>query len=642
MLRAKHPPVNFPGCRRLKSRRMAIADLGVMQETIEGTKDTDRRPTHRRAHWWIGLATVCIISTVYLWVFIDRGWIPHDEGTLAQGAERVLAGELPHRDFIEGYTGGLTYLNALAFRVFGIHLLAIRYALLVAFVIWVPVYYYCATRMLSPMNGAAVSLLAVFWSVPNYPAAMPSWYNLFLATGGMAALLRYIESHRIPWVFLAGLLGGLSVLSKIHGLLFIAAGLLFLLYHESRNTAGAHERRSFVFQSFAGAILFAAVVSLLGIGLARGSWLDIYQFTIPGLAMVTIVGQAAFDGKGRSVGPSFIYLLGAVTPVIAFIIPYVTTGALYYLLQDVILVPTGSLEGASLTPPLPLGLIGLALTFFVAVQLPGKWKHLAIPQHAVALAVVALMLVPQIAVLFEPLIWSSLAESAPVGIAGLALLIARNVTPERHRITQSRSVLLGCVAAFCSLVQYPFAAHVYFSYSFPLLLLAIVAVVQEAPWFRRGAVQGLTCFFLLFGALYIAPMKLPGLLGPVARDDVALLDLPRAGLRVTRTDAENYPVAVRLVQAHAASGVIYAGPDAPEFYFLSGLKNPTRVFFDYQDSDTLFYHRLLGRLDSLGVNAIALRRRVVHSPQLNPQILDSLKIRFPESREVGRFTIRWR
>ena len=56
------------------------------------------------------------------------------EGTLAQSAERILAGELPHRDFVERYTGGLSYLNAFAFRVFGVQLLAMRYALFVAFI----------------------------------------------------------------------------------------------------------------------------------------------------------------------------------------------------------------------------------------------------------------------------------------------------------------------------------------------------------------------------------------------------------------------------------------------------------------------------------------------------------------------------
>ena len=62
-------------------------------------------------HKYTILLVVWIISAVYVSGFIRPGWIPHDEGSLAQSAERVLAGELPHRDFDEIYTGGLSFLR---------------------------------------------------------------------------------------------------------------------------------------------------------------------------------------------------------------------------------------------------------------------------------------------------------------------------------------------------------------------------------------------------------------------------------------------------------------------------------------------------------------------------------------------------
>jgi hypothetical protein len=159
---------------------------------------------------------------------------------------------------------------------------------------------------------------------------------------------------------------------------------------------------------------------------------------------------------------------------------------------------------------------------------------------------------------------------------------------------------------------------------------------------RKRALQGLACVYLVYGALYITPMKVPGLLGPIAHEDTAILTLPRAGLRIARVDAEDYPLAVQLLRTHASSGVIYAGPDAPELYFLAELRNPTPAIFDYLVPDTLFYQHLLQRFDTLGVNAVALRRHVVHSPPLEPEIQDALVSKFPFAREVGNFTIRWR
>ena len=41
---------------------------------------------------------LCVVTAAYLLPFVDRGWIAHDDGMLGQMAERVLAGEIPHRD----------------------------------------------------------------------------------------------------------------------------------------------------------------------------------------------------------------------------------------------------------------------------------------------------------------------------------------------------------------------------------------------------------------------------------------------------------------------------------------------------------------------------------------------------------------
>src|ERR1700751_431412 len=84
---------------------------------------------------------VWLLSIAYLVATINRGWIPYDDGALGQSAERVLGGEIPHVDFTDPYTGGLTFLNALTFRVLGVKLIWLRLPLFVLFVIWVPAVY---------------------------------------------------------------------------------------------------------------------------------------------------------------------------------------------------------------------------------------------------------------------------------------------------------------------------------------------------------------------------------------------------------------------------------------------------------------------------------------------------------------------
>ena len=183
-----------------------------------------------------------LVPVLVLWVIVgsyvawqlDGGWIPHDEGTLAHSAERALSGELPHRDFDEGYTGGLTFLHAAALWAFGVNLLSLRLVLLLFVLAWVPALFFIASRFVGPLAAGATVLLAVAWSVPTYPASMPSWYNLFFATFGAAGLLLFVDSGRRRWLVIAGLCAGISCLVKIVGLYFVAGTLLFLAFDESQ------------------------------------------------------------------------------------------------------------------------------------------------------------------------------------------------------------------------------------------------------------------------------------------------------------------------------------------------------------------------------------------------------------------------
>ncbi len=603
-----------------------------------------------RTAWWLGLAVVWLVSSLYLWYFLDRGWIDHDEGTLAQSAERVLDGELPHRDFAEVYTGGLSYLNALAFRLFGIHLLAIRYALFAVFMLWVPALYYAASRLATPLVASAVALLGVLWSVPNYPAAMPSWYNLFFATFGLAALLAYLETPRRRWLVLAGFAGGLSVLCKVSGLFFVGAGVLLLVYREARQPAdGAPDSGRPAFQLVAGLPLLAAAAALLAIGASRRSWEDIYHFALPGMALVAVVAAAVVRSRGNSracaarlLGALGWYLLGVLVPVTAFVAVYAANHAVPELLRGVFVLPVRRFVHGAELPKSPLAAgptLAMALLLLGGTRLPGR---LAVLYHWVAVGVLAVVLMLARHREVHELIWASLAQATPLVVLTLAALLAWPKSGQEHSLVrQSQYVLVGAVAAFCSIVQYPLAGPVYFCYVVALVLLALVPVIQNLPGRRQPALAATIGMYLVFGALYLVPFRLQGLGGPLAKENVAVLDLPRGGLRVAARQARAYREVVEVLRAHAPSGVVYAGPDAPEVYFLANLRNPTPAIFDFLVPDTLFHYRLVEDLDRSGISAVALKEHFIHSAPLEPEVVAALERRFPLATRVGGFTIRW-
>lgn len=119
------------------------------------------------------LATL-VIGALVTFLNIDRGWYPHDEGANGQTAERVLHGEVPYRDFDEPYTGLLTYVHALAFKLGGVRLPVLRIPLYIATLLWLAAFFAIAVRFVSPAAAGAITLAALVWSVPNYPASMPS------------------------------------------------------------------------------------------------------------------------------------------------------------------------------------------------------------------------------------------------------------------------------------------------------------------------------------------------------------------------------------------------------------------------------------------------------------------------------------
>ena len=68
---------------------------------------------------WVIYSTVAALVGVYLLPFVHVLWRIGDEGTLVDGAHRVLHGQIPSRDFVEAMGPGSFYWLAAFFRIFG-------------------------------------------------------------------------------------------------------------------------------------------------------------------------------------------------------------------------------------------------------------------------------------------------------------------------------------------------------------------------------------------------------------------------------------------------------------------------------------------------------------------------------------------
>jgi hypothetical protein len=241
--------------------------------------------------------------------------------------------------------------------------------------------------------------------------------------------------------------------------------------------------------------------------------------------------------------------------------------------------------------------------------------------------------------------WCSIRTAIPpLVLAGVAILWVAARQQNLSLIRQQQIMLLMCVAALCSLVQFPFAAPVYFFYVAPLVILFAAALLASAVHPPRFALGTLVGFCLLFAVLRVNPgfMHTFGL-GYAPDVETEPLTIAQAGgLRVASAEAQLYDQLIPLVQSHAKGKFIYAAPDCPEVYFLSGLQSPMRHYFDVAEDPLSHTTRVLNVIDALHVNVVAISKSPEFSDPMAPGLKAALEQRYPHSVELSSFEVRWK
>jgi hypothetical protein len=630
-----------------------IDDLGGHSQPAEAASSS-------RIRFWFAL--VLVLSALYMARELKRGLVPWDEGVLAESAERVLHGELPHRDYHEIYTGGLSYLNAAAFRAFGTNLASMRYMLFLFLLAWVPASYYVATRFVSAPVASAVTLLAVAWGPPNYSAAMPSWYNLFFATFGLVALLRYIEVQSRRWLVVAGICGGVSFLFKMTGLYFVAGTLLFLAFREqmSRNTKSAQRNEIVWYRVFLVLSVFTYEALLLALLRMQANLATYLYFWLPNLALgATIISYEFYVGGNNGRRFSFLFRelaffgAGAALPIAVFLTPYVLTGSLSQFFTGLLTQPRGMLLSGSLKPVVQwffegsvvnLLLIGV-LRITRSIAAPRLWE-------AVLLGAPPALLIPFVLLLahqargFYQLVWSTIWVLAPFVVTlGVGMLAHRSRLDRLKSVQRQRLFLILSVTACCSLIQFPYSAPVYFCYVAPLVLWSATAVVSLMDPPPRLAISLMMCFCFLYAVFELTPGFVGNLGVEYAPDmQTVRLSLPRVGgLLVSPGMAREYEELGALIREHARGEYILAASNCPEVYFLSGLRSPNHNFLVFSDDSKQVPEGVLTTLQAHHINLVVLNHVDYMFVQVASNDLRTrLEQEFPNHTQIGLYEVRWK
>jgi hypothetical protein len=213
-------------------------------------------------------------------------------------------------------------------------------------------------------------------------------------------------------------------------------------------------------------------------------------------------------------------------------------------------------------------------------------------------------------------------------------LYGRQKTPNNSETLNDQIMLLVCVSALCSLVQFPFSSPIYFSYFAPLAMLAVAALLTTLSPPPRRILYSAAAISILFA---LVAFHDPG-------RHTSVLTPPRAGgLRVLSYSADQYNRLIPYVSELAGGQPILAGPDSPEIYFLTGLPNPTPIFFDFFHDANEYQTIMQNALDrDNSIHVVVLKLHPQFS-RYHRGILRSLVVsRFPQSRKFESFEVFWR
>ena len=200
--------------------------------------------------------------------------------------------------------------------------------------------------------------------------------------------------------------------------------------------------------------------------------------------------------------------------------------------------------------------------------------------------------------------WYTTTSLLPVGVHPRRRVAGSKAT-DADAATSGRQLvlfLLLALSAFVGLVQFPFGAPVYFCFVAPLAVLAWLAMFRHTSLRAVGGPRSSRWLLLASDRrLRVRRRTTASSTGTGrARTGIrrpSILDRDRAWIRVSPSQRAVYLEVMALLTTHARGSYIYAGPDTPEIYALTGLRNPTRSLFDYLDpSDSARGQNLLRAL----------------------------------------------
>lgn len=558
---------------------------------------------------WLAWA---LVGALFLW------WPLHvdfysDEGYFSEMTARVLRGELPNLEFASNYLGLFYFYNAFWFQWLGLSFSSLRMGMLVmTSVLFVPVLYQLAIRMMPRFWAVLATLLVLTVALGTNTSVTANWYALYFALAALLSVWCWLVANNQSrlLLMLAGLLLGIAFLMKhttaiYTGFSLVSGLLVWLLYLPAQTNPS---RRSMIAGQILAA-LFLMVLPAYALLLVSGR-LDMVRlgfYVLPVFAVAAALGWRLFKKKNTLAFGLFAkYCLwlacGFGIPLLLYAVPYVIHGgpvAVWLLVKAVFVdYPKIYLQGAFLDyfsivdSPLfltsVLVMLWLILSAFLAVQK----RYSAIWVFAGGLLMIGMtsgsvrtwVNVSNLLMLQLPM-WAILGGGVWF-FRTLKQSDASAVMPLRQWI----GLQMWLLGVFLFLGTYPLGMQFYFSYTVtPFLLWGMYCLATYTTTAKRSLQMIAMVFvgyWIFLGGLmayrqvgwYNSPTEpmFPAVTFP------QYLDWPEGGIYVAHTmdygeRALMYKRYIEKISKRPDDVFMYS--DGPEVYFITRHINPTRYSY---------------------------------------------------------------
>jgi hypothetical protein len=499
------------------------------------------------------LGLIVSANALLLWFFHDRFWYPADEGNYAHVAQRLLAGEVLNRDVQDIHAGYINFVNATAFRLFGLDLLSLRYPLVAITLVQAILIFFLFWRTGRKQLAIAAAIAISALGLVQYLNPTANWYGLFIAILIVCAL-EWIPRYTAARLLVVGLLVGALVLFRQLSGALVGISVLTYLLLESRSATAVSSWRDLVL-----ARLLIAIMTLgLGVYVVRATdVMGLVLFgTCPLLLLLWLFIRTSSTNRQvlKIVTPLSIGGIVASLPLLAY---HLIHRSVNTWLNDTV-----------------FSAIGLTRLEFMDQQTYGKLVTRGFWQLAH---------ISNAGEFFNSLYWIALPTLAFVNGILLLSFLLRNWKQEN--LGSPRTYAVAVIALFYGIVSIHFQIPIYLYYTAGLSLAGILWLSPCKPRFEYSALA----FSLVLsgvGVYYHAGQPLSGRFSVLVsgQRNIRTLDqtpssLPRVSLKIEPEEDAQYSDLLKRIDAETTpSDAIFAFPTNAELYFLSGRRNPFRFY----------------------------------------------------------------